>query len=81
MLFYLLMTLSEMAVEYRANNEIIKTRIAELKVELSAEKNAMLIMRLQRRIRILQSICNDNAAIAEYLEHYYEAQEENDESD
>ena len=67
------MTMTELAVQYRASADLLAGRIRELTEELkSGGLCEMEKYRLRGRIGLLTNMCRQTHATARRLEHYYD---------
>ena len=65
------MTLLCMAAEYRRGGDLIRLRIIALKDALQSA-DPLEAVRLEQRIRELETMYRETRAIARVLEHYYD---------
>ncbi len=66
------MTLQELAVEYHAAGDQLRTRLRQLRQARTETADPEARWHLERRIAMLTELLRQNNALTELLEHYYE---------
>lgn len=66
------MTLAEMSLEYEASAVLLRTRLCQLRILLSAARDPEEIWRLKRRIAELTPMLTQMNELADLTAHYYE---------
>ena len=65
------MTIPELAEEYRRSAELLHGRMQELRRQMKATEDELLRLKLDRRLRPLQTMLRETRQTARYLADYY----------